>query len=148
MANNPFTFEFTVSESAVSGLLTERFGAEATNIQAAVFSGGTATFTFDRGYSRTSKQRVLTASFGDGYNQRVLDGINTKEDSFSVSFKNRPYEEVEVIAAYLDLTAVNGFTIKSGTEENIRIIPDGYQISYTYDSVFSLQSTFKRVYQP
>ena len=39
----------------------------------------------DRGLSRKSKHNVLTAKFGDGYEQRVLDGINTKQDMFDIS---------------------------------------------------------------
>ena len=42
----------------------------------------------DRGLSRKSKHNVLTAKFGDGYEQRVLDGINTKQDMFNISFNN------------------------------------------------------------
>ena len=38
----------------------------------------------DRGLSRAVAHRVLTAKFGDGYEQRVRDGINTKQDSFSI----------------------------------------------------------------
>ena len=34
----------------------------------------------DRGLSRSVNQRVLVAKFGDGYEQRVGDGINTKDD--------------------------------------------------------------------
>ena len=39
--------------------------------------------TVDRGFQRQAQHRVLTANFGDGYEQRVRDGINTKNETFN-----------------------------------------------------------------
>ena len=63
----------------------------------------------DRGLARQSAHRVLTARFGDGYEQRVLDGINTKDDKFSVSFNNRGAEEIALIAGFFDQEAGKNF---------------------------------------
>lgn len=101
----------------------------------------------DRALSRQTQHRVLTANFGDGYEQRVLDGINTKDDSFSVSFTNRSAEDIELIAGYFDLKAGKNFnfTVRA---ETLKVVCESYSISYIQDSVYSLQTTFRRVYEP
>ena len=37
------------------------------------FTDGTNDFTADKGLSRTTTPRVLTATFGDGFEQRLID---------------------------------------------------------------------------
>jgi len=109
------------------------------------------TIVADRGLQRQVKQRVLTAKFGEGYEQRVLDGINTKEDSFNLSFNNRSAEEINLIAAFLDLKSGLNFELKVTNytgDEVIKVVAEDYNISYTYDTVHSLQTTFRRVYEP
>jgi hypothetical protein len=49
---------------------------------------------FNRNTNRTSTHRTLTAKFGDGYEQRVLDGINTKNETLSALFSNRVWQEI------------------------------------------------------
>ena len=67
-------------------------------IPANSFSSGSpsssTTIVADRGLSRTIKHRVLTAKFGDGYEQRVTDGVNSKGDTFAISINNRLASEV------------------------------------------------------
>ena len=55
-------------------------GEQVTDIVAYNYLGGatTAEIKFDRGFSREVEQRILSASFGDGYEQRIRDGINSK----------------------------------------------------------------------
>ena len=74
------------------------------NVQSGVSNNAT-TVTADRGLGRTAKQRVLVATFGDGYEQRVGDGVNVKEESFSIAFNNRPASEINLIAAFFDVKA-------------------------------------------
>ena len=38
----------------------------------------------DRTMTRTSAPKVLRASFGDGYEQRVANGINSIEEKYSI----------------------------------------------------------------
>lgn len=110
----------------------------------------------DRGLSRKSGHRVLTAKFGDGYEQRVLDGINSKEDSFSISFKNRDAEDINLIAEFLDLKAGKNFdfvvtdTFSNGslTTSTLKVVCDGYDISYGQTINHSLSCQLRRVYEP
>lgn len=52
--------------------------------------------------------RVITAKFGDGYEQRAADGINTNLRKWQVQFKNRDDTETAAILAFFE--AENGVT--------------------------------------
>ena len=43
----------------------------------------------DKTLTRNNKPRVIKIQFGDGYEQRVQEGINNITQNFSVSFNNR-----------------------------------------------------------
>ena len=109
------------------------------------------TVTADRGMARSSAHRVLTASFGDGYEQRVKDGINTKVDTFSLTFNNRSATDINRIAAFFDAKAGNNFTFTvtdhSG-DTNMKVVCDGYNIVYLAENFHSLNCNFRRVYEP
>ena len=137
------TFSFTISSTDVNSLKG---------------NSGNSAFeaTADRGFSRASTHNVLTAQFGDGYEQRVLNGINTKQDSFSISFNNRPAEDINLIAAFLDSKAGKSFNFiitdsySSGSLSNstIKVTCSEYNITYTRETIHSLSCTLKRVYEP
>lgn len=40
----------------------------------------------DAGYAKEQTWRLRTAQFGDGYQQRILDGINALDKKFTVTF--------------------------------------------------------------
>lgn len=110
----------------------------------------------DRGLSRKSKHNVLTAKFGDGYEQRVLDGINTKQDMFNISFNNRQAEDINLIAGFLDNKAGTNFdfvitdTFSSGslTTSTLKVVCDDYSINYGQADNHSLSCQLRRVYEP
>ena len=137
------TFSFTISASDVNSLKNT--------------TGQTAfEATADRGMTRSSNHRVLTAKFGDGYEQRVLDGINTKNDSFNLSFNNRTAEDINLIAAFLDdkaaknfnFTITDTFTGGSLSNSTIKVVCDNYNVNYVRDNFHSLTCTLRRVYEP
>lgn len=47
------------------------------------------------------EQRLQIASFGDGYEQRMLDGINSLMVRWQVTFENRPSDMVVEMVDYL-----------------------------------------------
>lgn len=108
-------------------------------------------FTADRGLKRASKHRVLTANFGDGYEQRVLDGINTKNDVFSLTFNNRSADDVNMLAAFFDAKAGTNFNFivtDHAGDTSMKVVCDAYDISYDRESFHSLSCSFRRVYEP
>jgi phage-related protein len=65
-----------------------------------------ATFDFCPafGASETVRPRVLTASFGDGYQQRVADGINFKPRQWSLNFSSKQ-ARIDEIRAFINARA-------------------------------------------
>jgi len=137
------TFSFTIPASDVNSIK-------------GISNGAAFEAVADRGLSRKSKHNVLTAKFGDGYEQRVLDGINTKQDMFNISFKNREAEDINLIAGFLDDKAGKNFnfvitdTFSSGnlTTSTLKVVCDGYDINYGQSDNHSLSCQLRRVYEP
>lgn len=61
----------------------------------------TFTWTPDRGASKDTTTRVNSASFGDGYTQRVGDGLNNVKEMWSLSFTLRTKIEINAIDDFL-----------------------------------------------
>ncbi len=115
---------------------------------------GTTYVRPDRQLRRATKPRVLLASFGDGYEQRASDGINSLSEEYTISFVNRTKTEVDDIVAFFDakkgVTSFN-FTIpdtnSGGNEKTIKVVAYEYQQSYTFDDYYAATATFRRVYE-
>ena len=110
-----------------------------------------AFFTADRGLSRVVKHRVLTAKFGDGYEQRVRDGINTKDDEFTANFNNRTSTEANNLAAFFDRQAGKSFTLTItdyAGDTAIKVVCDTYTLTYVQTTAHSINCNFRRVYEP
>ena len=68
-----------------------------------------ATFTWSpQTADKTVTPRMNTASFGDGYVQRVADGINHKPREWALTFV-RPKAEIDAIESFLDANADTAF---------------------------------------
>lgn len=109
------------------------------------------TFTADRGMTKTTTHRVLTAKFGDGYEQRVLDGLNTKNDVFSVSFNNRTRADINLLAKFFDVNAAKAFTFTVTDHDGdtaMKVVCSSYNVNYVRDEFHSLTCEFMRVYEP
>ena len=109
----------------------------------------------DRTMSNTIKPRVLKVQFGDGYEQRIQDGINNLRQEFAVAFNNRPKAEIDDIVAFLNnkagTTAFN-FTYPDsnagGGETTIKVVCEHWSQRYSYDDFYSANMKFRRVYEP
>lgn len=110
-----------------------------------------ATFTFTPSFEPvlSEKPRVLSARFGDGYEQRVGDGINIRARSWQLTFKQRTAAEMAPIIAFL--RARNGFESFDWTD------PDGVAGKFicrewsksTNNAVTqTLTCTFDEVFEP
>lgn len=108
----------------------------------------TWTYTPDFGADLNEKPRVLTAQFGDGYEQRVGDGINTRPRTWRLSFNTRTDAEIAPILAFL--RARNGVEAFDWTD------PDGvagkfvcreWQRTPVKFGVNNLSATFVEVFE-
>lgn len=109
----------------------------------------------DRNLTKSSKPRVLKATFGDGYEQRIQDGINNIVQSFSVSFNNREKEEIDDIISFFDsLNGVTSFNYtypdsnSIGGEKTVKVVCEDYNLTFTNDEFYGCTATFRRVYEP
>ena len=66
-----------------------------------------STFTWspDQGATQDNAPRILSVIFGDGYEQRALDGLNANMVKRSLTFSNRPSSDVTAILSFLDTQA-------------------------------------------
>lgn len=108
----------------------------------------------DKALTRNNKPRIIKIQFGDGYEQRVQEGINNINQEFAVSFTNRPKAEIDDIMAFLDNkagTTAFDFTYPdtnaSGAERTVKVVCEDYTQSYSYDDFYSCTATFRRVYE-
>lgn len=109
---------------------------------------------FDKFMTVTTAPRVLVARFGDGYEQRLADGINTIEEQYEVSFLNRPKAEIDDLIVYFDakggVTSFN-FTIPdtnaSPQEKVVKVVCANYTRVYVNTNCYSCTATFRRVYE-
>ena len=123
---------------------------------------GTTYATPDKSMSKQSAPRVLVANFGDGYEQRIADGINTLNETYSLSFASRPKADIDDIVAFLDgKKGVSSFPLilpdsnvtsnptgPAGVgEREVKVVTTDYSVSYNYDNFYSLSLSLKRVFE-
>lgn len=128
-------YKFTVAQNSIST------GVPASDVE----------YTVDRGMQRQAQHRILTSKFGDGYEQRVLDGINTKQENFSVSFNNRTRSSINLLAAFLDAQAGKNFTFTVTDQDgdtNLKVVCEQYNLVYNREDFHTLTTSFRRVYEP
>ena len=111
------------------------------------FPGGAtlAEIKFDRGFSRSRNQRTLTANFGDGYEQRIRDGINHIVDTFGVQLANRRWEEIALVSSFLDNKTPQSYPITL-ERETFKVVCDSYNVNIGHDDVQSISMELRRVY--
>ncbi len=119
-------------------------------------TNGTLVATPDRSMTKTSTPRMRTAKFGDGYEQRIVDGINNLEESYTLNFATRPKADIDDIVAFLDTNAgVTKFiltlpdtnnTTRTG-ERDVKVVSTNYSATYNYDNFYSLSLSLKRVFE-
>ena len=117
------------------------------------FTVGSLQVLPDKGLSRQSTPKVLKVQFGDGYEQRIAEGLNSSNENYQISYSNRPKAEIDDVAAFIDgKKGVTSFdyvipdTNNSG-ETTIKVVCDQYNLVYVSDSSYTFTATFRRVYE-
>ena len=109
----------------------------------------------DKGFNRQSEPKIFKAEFGDGYEQRLANGINNLAESYSLSFSNRTKEEIDDITAFFaNKGAVTAFTFTipdsndgGSGETAVKVICDSWSQSYRFGDFYSCTAQFRRVYE-
>ena len=117
-------------------------------------SFGNRTIVPDKGLSNTNQPRIFLSQFGDGYEQRLNYGLNPLQQQFRLSFRTREKAEIDDIVAFFESTnGVTKFdytfddTNESGNEQTIKVVCESWAQTWEYDNFYSLQATFRRVYE-
>jgi phage-related protein len=85
--------------------------------------------------SREEKWRLRTAKFGDGYEERVLDGINALDEKWSVKFSNRPKDTILAMDRFLKAVGANSFQFyERDTQGTIEVYCDGWLVEWANKS--------------
>ena len=107
----------------------------------------------DKFLTKTARPKVLLAAFGDGYEQRLGDGINTLAETYALTFNNRLASEVDdIIALFESKAGVTAFDFtypdsNGGGETTIKVVCDEWSQIYTNDIGYGCSATFRRVYE-
>lgn len=97
----------------------------------------------------TRKPRVLESQFGDGYAQRVADGINNVNVAWTLNFDARTEDEAAALIAFLDAMG--------GWQPFVWIDPNGllamwvcqdYGSNRTSPQLYQVTATLTRVFTP
>lgn len=109
------------------------------------------TFTWTPSYpaSKAVKPKVLKAQFGDGYEQRVGDGINTMPRTWSLAFNNRLAAEITAIDGFLaarKATEAFSWTPPSGAAG--RWVCESWDVQLDQPVYQSLKAVFREVFEP
>lgn len=100
----------------------------------------------------SSATRITAVQFGDGYQQRRADGINTLDTSIMLTFDHRTKAEIDAIEQFL--LATNGtasFEITLPIGNTVRVVlkdQQPWQRSDHSAGLASLTLTLARVYEP
>lgn len=111
-----------------------------------------ATFTYTPDYPAQVeyRPRVRVAQFGDGYQQRVADGINTAMDAWSLTFTVRTDTEASAIRDFL--AARGGYEAFDWTPPNestaIRVVCREWSRAFDHTNKNTVTARFERTYEP
>jgi len=98
------------------------------------------------GTSEDVTNKVRTAQFGDGYSQRVKDGINSTQRSWTVNFA-LPMLSVEAIEKFLkDRRGAESFTWKPPYGIVGNWICESWRRTPVGQTQFTISATFKEVF--
>lgn len=112
------------------------------------------TYVPDRGLSKSSAPRIREVKFGDGYSQRMQDGINYMNESWSLTFTNRSFTDIAAMRSFLETRGgATSFTWQAPGESEVKVICRDWNINTlnhtgtNSTSIGTLSATFERVYE-
>lgn len=108
------------------------------------------TWVPDFGAQVQIKPRVRAVAFGDGYQQRQGDGINTQPQVWALQWQNRDNTETGAINSFLQTRAgVEAFDWTPPNESTaIRVICSEWSVSTVRFNLNNVSATFTQVFEP
>ncbi|HDR9153778.1 TPA: phage tail protein [Burkholderia vietnamiensis] len=96
-------------------------------------------------YAGTTKLRVRKAQFGDGYEQTVPDGINSRVLSYAVQFVGGA-DTISAILAFLDAHVGIGFYWTPPLRQQLLFKCDTYADSIPDNGTYAVTATFTQTF--
>ena len=109
------------------------------------------TFTYAPDYSAqvSIKPRVRSIQFGDGYEQRQADGINTQPQRWNLTFANRSNTDTIAITGFLSARgAVEAFDwTPPDSTASIKVICREWQKTMNRFNINTVTASFEQVFE-
>ena len=100
---------------------------------------------------KTSKPNTRTVTFGDGYEHRLLFGLNQNPKQFSLTWTNLTEADSDTIETFLDARAVDGesFTYTPPNESSaMEFKCPQWSKDMNYSNLATITATFVQVFEP
>jgi phage-related protein len=103
----------------------------------------------DKNYRRKPNPRTLSISMEDGFSFRAADGINSFDDTWTLTFNNRNIGEIRSIEDYLAerVGAIAFSWCPPDTSFTYRVACSTWNSTLISLDYGSLSTTFKRIYE-
>lgn len=109
------------------------------------------TFNFvpSKGFTKTVKPRVLVAQFGDGYSQRIQNGINNITEEWSLSFNSRSIEDADSMLTFFEehAGAIGFYWTPPGESTAKAVICPEWSKSYDSHISATIQARFVKIFE-
>lgn len=95
------------------------------------FDGSNKAWCPSLSQTRSKEWRLRIAKFGDGYEQRTLDGINPLDVVWKVAFEAKPYNVIQDMEAYLTTRLARAFPYQDpATGEIFNVFCDKWDVDW------------------
>lgn len=101
-----------------------------------------------KSFTKSVKPRVINAQFGDGYSQRMINGINSITREWSVSFNSKSLSVANSIESFLVARkGVEGFLwVPPGEATTYAVICPEWSRSYDTHISATIQAKFVQIF--
>lgn len=102
-------------------------------------------------YTGEYSQRMRIAKFGDGYEQRTIDGLNPTITTWNLTWSMRPHDVLIAMQTYIETRYGAAFPWLPGHAQNsILVFCDKWSVTWQYrgnkDNYGDLSAEFRRAY--
>tara|TARA_R100001510_G_scaffold35766_1_gene32246 strand:- start:78 stop:422 length:345 start_codon:yes stop_codon:yes gene_type:complete len=100
---------------------------------------------------KLSKPNIITVKFGDGFEQRLMEGLNQNPKVFNLTWKHITETDADTIETFLDARAVDGesFTYTPPNESSaMQFKCQNWSKLMERPSRATIEATFTEVFEP
>ena len=115
-------------------------------------TGFSAAVMFDKGATETPKPAVISAKFGDGYEMRMVDGINNTPRTWTLAFNNRTNDDIDNLYKFFQtLASVSScrLTVPHAVDgdENVTVVIEEYSRTFGNAEYYSMVCRAREVFE-